>query len=153
MAVVVSLLPTNAFFGGMLRTWLTVTEPTSPASVLKVVPAWVCDAMEAWGHVATRVRSYKLSKTYMTAVMCFKCGGSRGSNEVRSPLLLEHRASPTVDVRSLSWFGLEFHQLHAGGTMKGCCRMLEQRSSLWKNGCNIFQLLGATMMRVKNCAR
>ena len=59
--------------------------------------------------VATRVRSKMLSKTRMTVTISFKFGGSRGSNEVRSPLIFEHCASPTVDGRGPPWFGLEYY--------------------------------------------
>ena len=76
MAVVVSLLPTMHFS----------VEPTTRVSVLRVVAVWVCVAMEAWALVATRVRSYKLSKTQMTVPICFKFGGSRGTQ--RSPASL-----------------------------------------------------------------
>ena len=72
----------------------------------RVAAARVCDALEAWEHVATRVRSYKLSKTQMTVTICFKFGGS---DEVRSPLIFEHCASPTVDGRGPPWFGLEYN--------------------------------------------
>ena len=45
---------------------LTVTEPITPASVLWVVAARVCDATVAWVHVAPRVRSHTLPKTLLT---------------------------------------------------------------------------------------
>ena len=41
----------NASFAG-------VTEPTSFTIGLRVVEAWVCEAMVAWSHMALRVRSY-----------------------------------------------------------------------------------------------
>ena len=63
VAVVVSLLPTMHFSVACVARGLTVTEPTTPASVLRVVAAWVCVAMEAWLLVATIFRSFKLSKT------------------------------------------------------------------------------------------
>ena len=56
---------------------LTVTEPTTPASFLRVVTARLCDAVEVWVPVETRVRSYKLSKTPMTVTFCFKVGSGR----------------------------------------------------------------------------
>ena len=65
---------------------LTVTEPITPATVFRVVAAWVCVAVEAWVLVATRVRSYKLSKTIMTATIRFKFGGR--SWQQRSPVSL-----------------------------------------------------------------
>ena len=124
--VVVSLLPTSR---------LTVTEPITQRRSLGVVAAWVCVAVEAWVLVATRVRSCKLSKTIMTATICFKFGGSRGSSEVRYPLFFEQCASPTADGRGLSWLG---YQHHAGyrrrGTIAVCSQVLERRSSLWENG-------------------
>ena len=76
---------------------LTVIGPTTAASFFRMKVAWVCDAMEAWAPEAWRVRSSNLSKTQMIATICFKFDGSRGSNQVRSLLVLEHCASPTVD--------------------------------------------------------
>ena len=69
---------------------LTVTEPT----FWRVVAARVRDAMVAWKIVATRVRSERVSETQMLVTICFKFGGSRGSNDVRSPLIFEHCTSP-----------------------------------------------------------
>ena len=118
-----SLLPTMIFSVACVARGLTVTEPITPATVFRVVAAWVCVAVEAWVLVATRVRSYKLSKTIMTATTCFKFGGSRGSSEVWSPLFFEYCASPTAD------FSLLDLEHHAGyrrrGTIAGCCQVLE----------------------------
>ena len=56
--VVVSLLPTMHFSVACVARGLTVTKPITPATVLRVVAARVCDAMEAWVLVAPRVGSY-----------------------------------------------------------------------------------------------
>ena len=76
VAVVVSLLPTTHFSVACAARGLTVTEPTTPASVLRVVAA-----------VATRVRSFKLSKTLMIVTICFKFGGSRGTQRIQASLV------------------------------------------------------------------
>ena len=52
-AVVVSLFPTNAFFGGMRHTRVDRDRAHHPASVLWVIVARVCDAMVAWGTCGT----------------------------------------------------------------------------------------------------
>ena len=48
----------KAFFVECVARGLSVTEPTTPASVWRVVEARVCDASWAGGLVALRVESY-----------------------------------------------------------------------------------------------
>ena len=84
--------------------------------------------MEAWGSVALRVRSKKLSKTLMTVTICFKFG-SRASNEVRSPL-----STKVKNGGGLSWVDLVYNCSLAGygprGTTACCGQPMEQGRSV-----------------------
>ena len=99
VSVVVSLLPTMHFSVACVARGLTLTEPTTPASIFEGGSGLgMCRNGGMWRLVAVRVRSHLLSKTLLTVTICFKFGGSRGSNEVRSLSFFEHCASPTADV-------------------------------------------------------
>ena len=71
------------FLVSCVARWLTVSEPTTPVSFWRVAVARVCAFLKAWRFVALRVGSFTLSKTQLTATICFKFDGCRGSNEVR----------------------------------------------------------------------
>ena len=59
----------NAFsVARVAREW-TMTEPSTPASFLRVVVARVSDAMVLWEHVVVMVRSHSLSETLLTVTM------------------------------------------------------------------------------------
>ena len=91
--------------------------------------------------MATRVRSCKLSKTIMTATICFKFGGSRGSSEVWSPLFFEQCASPTADGRGLSWLGYQHHAGYDVVRLRFAAKCWNEGRRYEKMGDIFFQLL------------
>ena len=68
----VCLFPTMHFSETCVARGLTVTKPITPATVLRVAAVRVRVFLEAWVLVATRVRSYKISKTLMTVTFFFQ---------------------------------------------------------------------------------
>ena len=96
---------------------LSVTEPITPASVLRVVEARVCDDMWAWGFVAVRVAEVRAVLAGTAFGLPWHLSVSLFFGEVRNG-------------GSLSWVDLENNWSHVGhgrlGTTACCGQPMEQ---------------------------
>ena len=110
----ISLFQCN-FLCHCVARWLTVSEPTTPVSFWRVAVARVRAALEAWRFVALRVGSFCAVQDTVDCNHLFHIWRLSWQQRSSVTLVLRTlRVFPTVDGRSLVWFGLEYHQLHVG---------------------------------------